>query len=116
MGVWQRLPVIRTALLDDPPVPRGCCNHRGALSWGDTLVTVRRLSPGSPASSTPHRSLLGHPHPTRFSLRHRDLWDWENAFSYTIKKTPKTSYYPVPHAHTFVTETPQNAGRRRHAS
>ena len=86
MGVWQRLPVIRTALLDDPPVPRGCCNHRGALSWGDTLVTVRRLSPGSPASSTPHRSLLGHPHPTRFSLRHRDLWDWENAFSYTIKK------------------------------
>ena len=27
---------------------------------------------------------LWHPHPTRFSLSHRDLWDWENAFSYTM--------------------------------
>ena len=47
----------------------------------DGAVVVPRL----PRLSTPHRSSLGHPHPTRFSLSHRDLWDWENAFSYTIK-------------------------------
>src|SRR6266571_5342781 len=28
MGVLKRLPVIRKDLLEDTPVPRGCCNHR----------------------------------------------------------------------------------------
>jgi len=50
------------------------------------IVTMQRLYHASPMGSTPHQSSLGYPHPTHLSWSHRDLWDWENAFSYTIKK------------------------------
>jgi hypothetical protein len=50
------------------------------------MVAVPRLYHGLPASSTPHQSSLGHPRLHHYPLSHRDLWDWENAFSYTIKK------------------------------
>src|SRR4029450_3677280 len=33
----KRLPVISKERLEDPPVPRGCCNNRVAPRWGDTL-------------------------------------------------------------------------------
>jgi hypothetical protein len=85
MGVAKRVPVLGKDLLEDTPVPRGCCNHRIAPSWGDTMVAVPRLYHGLPASSTPHQSSLGHPRLHHYPLSHRDLWDWENAFSYTIK-------------------------------
>jgi hypothetical protein len=61
IGVLKRLPVLSKDLLEDTPVPRRCCNHRVAPSWGDTLVTVRRLYHGLAASSTPHRPVYDHP-------------------------------------------------------
>jgi len=86
MGVLKRLPVVGKDLFEDAPVPRGCCHHRVAPSKGDMIVTMQRLYHASPMGSTPHQSSLGYPHPTHLSWSHRDLWDWENAFSYTIKK------------------------------
>ena len=68
MGVLKRLPVIRKDLLEDTSVPRGCCNPRGAPSWGDTMATVQRLYHGLPASSTPHRPTYGHPCPSSLLL------------------------------------------------
>src|SRR4029453_13214729 len=85
MGVLKRLPMVGKDLLEDTPVPRGCCQHRIAPSWGDQRVAVQRLYHTASASSTPHQSVLGHPHPTCLSLHHGDLGDWENAFSYTIE-------------------------------
>src|SRR5215475_3320856 len=58
------------------PIPRfraylGASTHRLALSWGDTFVTVQRLSHALPASSTPHQSVPGHLSPASFIL---ELW------------------------------------------
>ena len=50
-------------------------------------VTMKRLYHASPTASTPHQSSLGYPHPTYLFWSHRDLWDWENAFSYTMDLT-----------------------------
>src|SRR5713101_9072596 len=90
MGVLKRLPVIGKDLLEDTPVPRGCCNHRVAPSGGDTIVTVQRLYHGLPASSTPHQPVYGHPHLPRSSLINGSFRDWKNAFSYTIKLSHAT--------------------------
>src|SRR5262245_54964740 len=65
MGVLKRAPVIGKDLLEDIPVPRGLGHHGVAPSEGDTIVAVKRLYHGSPASSTPHRPLLRHSHPPR---------------------------------------------------
>src|SRR5207302_9460743 len=81
----KRLPVIGKDLLEDIPVPRGCCNHQGAPSWGVHMFAVKRLYHGSPASSTPHQLLSGHPHPPLSSLSDGDFRERENAFSYTLK-------------------------------
>src|SRR5207302_5327677 len=85
MSVLKRLPVIGKDLLEDIPVPRGCCNHQGAPSWGVRMFAVKRLYHGSPASSTPHQLLSGHPHPPLSSLSDGDFRERENAFSYTLK-------------------------------
>src|SRR6266568_1377669 len=85
MGVLKRVPVIGKDLLEDTPVPRGCCNHRVVPSGGDTIVTVQRLYHGLPASSTPHQPVYGHPHLPRSSLINGSFRDWKNAFSYTIQ-------------------------------
>ena len=86
MSVLKRLPVIGKDLLEDIPVPRGCCNHQGAPSWGVRMFAVKRLYHGSPASSTPHQLLSGHPYPPLSSLSDGDFRERENAFSYTIKQ------------------------------
>jgi hypothetical protein len=86
MGALKRLPVVGKDLLEDIPVPRGCCNHQGTPSWGGRMFAVKRLYHGSPASSTPHRLLSGYPYPPLLFLRDGDFRDRENAFSYTIKK------------------------------
>src|SRR5216683_5358461 len=85
MGVLKRLPVIGKDLLEDTPVPRGCCNHRVAPSGGDTIVTVQRLYHALAASSTPHRPVYGPPQPPRSSLINGSFRDRKNAFSYTIE-------------------------------
>src|SRR5713101_620006 len=59
MGALKRVPVIGKDLLEDTPVPRGLCHHRVAPSWGDDLLTVKRLYHASSASSTLHRPILG---------------------------------------------------------
>src|SRR6266851_7036102 len=84
MGVLKRLPVIGKDLLEDTPVPRGCCNHRVAPSGGDTIVTVQRLYHALAASSTPHRPVYGPPQPPRSSLINGSFRDRKNAFSYTL--------------------------------
>ena len=43
MGVGESVPVVGKDLLEDVPVPRGCCHHRVAPSGGDRIVTVQRL-------------------------------------------------------------------------
>ena len=43
MSMLKRLPVVSKDLLEDVPVPRGCCHHRVAPSGGDRIVTVQRL-------------------------------------------------------------------------
>ena len=43
MGVGESIPVVGKDLLEDVPVPRGCCHHRVAPSGGDRIVTVQRL-------------------------------------------------------------------------
>src|SRR5713101_6515418 len=86
MGVLKRVPVIGKDLLEDTPVPRGCCNHRVAPSGGDTIVTVQRLYHALAASSTPHRPVYGPPQPPRSSLINGSFRDRKNAFSYTMNK------------------------------
>ena len=88
MGACKPVPVLSKDLLEDIPVPRGCCNHPGAPSWGVRMFAVKRLYHGSPASSTPHQLLSGHPHPPLLSLSDGDFRDRENAFSYTMDITP----------------------------
>src|SRR5215475_3846244 len=73
MGVLKRVPVIGKDLLEDIPVPRGLGHHGGAPSEGDTIVAVKRLYHGSPASSTPHRPLVRHSHPPRSPWNHEDF-------------------------------------------
>src|SRR6266568_7085730 len=85
MGVLKLVPVIGKDLLEDAPVPRGLCHHRVAPSWGVGMAAVKRFYHGSPASSTPHRSSPGHPHPPLLSLSDGDFRGLENAFSYTIE-------------------------------
>src|SRR5438034_6118049 len=58
MGVGESVPVVGKDLLEDVPVPRGCCHHRVAPSGGDRIVTVQRLSHTSPAQSTPSSAFL----------------------------------------------------------
>jgi len=91
MGVLKRVPVLSQDLLEDTPVPRGCCYHRVAPSGGDMIVTMKRLYHASSAASTPHQSSLGYPHPTHLSWSHRGLWDWENAFSFYVAAVVKPS-------------------------
>ena len=86
MGVLKRVPVLGKDLLEDTPVPRGCCSHQVAPSWGDKIVAVKRFYHGLPASSTPHRPVHGHPHPPLSSLINGCFRDRENEFSYTIKQ------------------------------
>src|SRR5215216_7974342 len=74
MGTLKRVPVLSKDLLEDTPVPRGCCNHRVAPSWGDTIVMVQRLYHGLAASSTPHRPVYHHPPLLPSSLSYRDFW------------------------------------------
>jgi hypothetical protein len=73
MGVLKRVPVIGEDLLEDIPVPRGLGHHGVAPSEGDTMVAVKRLYHGSPASSTPHRPLLRRSHPPRSPWNHEDF-------------------------------------------
>src|SRR2546428_9797188 len=58
MGVGESVPVVGKDLLEDVPVPRGCCHHRVALSGGDRIVTVQRLYHTSPAQSTPSSAFI----------------------------------------------------------
>src|SRR5262245_49097229 len=55
MGVGEAVPVVSKDLLEDVPVPRGCCQHRVAPSRDDKIVTVQRLYHTSSAQSTPSR-------------------------------------------------------------
>src|SRR5215471_17139248 len=61
MGVGEAIPVVGKDLLEDVPVPRGCCKHQGAPSWGVEMVVVQRLYHTSPAQSTPSAVCMGHP-------------------------------------------------------
>src|SRR5262245_45845123 len=64
MSVLKRLPVIGKALLEDPPVPGGCCKHPRPPSEGgwdcDGAVVVPRLlravHSSSPRAITAYRS------------------------------------------------------------
>ena len=58
MGLRKLFPVIGKDLLEDVPVPRGCCKHQGAPSWGVEMV-VQRLYHTSPAPSTPSAVCMG---------------------------------------------------------
>src|SRR5262249_48983252 len=73
MGVLKRAPVLGKDLLEDIPVPRGLGHHGVAPSEGETIVAVKRLYHGSPASSTPDRPLLRHSHPPRAPWNHEDF-------------------------------------------
>ena len=88
MSVLKRAPVIGKDLLEDIPVPRGLGHHGVAPSAGDTMVAVKRLYHGSPASSTPHRPLLSHSHPLDLPGTTRTSGQPKNAFSYTMHKAP----------------------------
>src|SRR5215218_9060771 len=63
MGVGEPVPVLGKDLFENVPVPRGCCKHEGAPSGGEKIDPVKRFYHAFPASSTPHRSVYGHPHP-----------------------------------------------------
>src|SRR5687767_6281738 len=84
-NAFKLVPVISKDLLEDTPVPGGLCHHRVAPSWGHEIGLVKRFYHASAASSTPHRSIAGHPLSTCLPLNHTDFWDRENALSYTIK-------------------------------
>src|SRR2546429_5373394 len=84
MGVGESIPVVGKDLLEDTPISRGFGHHRVAPSWGDMIVTVKRLYHGLAASSTPHRPVHGHPHPPRSSLINGSFRDRENEKSYTM--------------------------------
>src|SRR5215813_11491490 len=84
VGVLKRLPVIDKDLLEDTPVPRGFGHHRVAPSWGDRIVTVKRLYHGLATSSTPHQPVHGQPHYPRSSLINGSFRDRENEKSYTM--------------------------------
>jgi hypothetical protein len=55
MGACKPVPVLGKDLLEDLPVPRGCCKHQGTPRWGVRMFGVQRFYRGSLASSTPHR-------------------------------------------------------------
>lgn len=55
MGVLEHVPVIGKVLFEATPAPGELSHHRVAPRWGAQLVVVKRLEPGSPAASTPHR-------------------------------------------------------------
>src|SRR5688500_2168195 len=90
MGVGKRVPVLSKDLLEDTPVPRGCCNHRAALSWGDTIVIVQRLYHGLTASSTPHRPVYHHPPLLPSSLSYGDFWAEKMQFPIRSRKNHRT--------------------------
>src|SRR5882672_661318 len=58
MVVGESVPVVGKDLLEDVPVPRGCCHHRVAPSGGDRIVTMQRLYHTSLAQSTPSSAFL----------------------------------------------------------
>src|SRR4029434_919841 len=60
------------------------CHHPVAPSGGDTMVTLKRLYHGLPASSPPHRPVDCRPHPPLSSMSNGSFRDRENAFSYTM--------------------------------
>src|SRR6266481_7067945 len=58
MGVGESVPVVGKDLLEDVPVPRGCCHHRVAPSGGERMVTMQRLYHTSLAQSTPSSAFI----------------------------------------------------------
>src|SRR6266581_1935765 len=58
MGVGESVPVVGKDLLEDVPVPRGCCHHRVAPRGGERIVTMPRLSHTSLAQSTPSSAFI----------------------------------------------------------
>jgi hypothetical protein len=86
MGALKLLPMVGKDLLEDAPVLKGLYQHRIAPSWGDDRFAVQWFYHASSASSTPHRPVPGHPHPTHLSLSNGDFRDRKNAFSYAIEK------------------------------
>src|SRR5205807_3238377 len=87
MGVCEPVPVLGKDLLEDVPVPRGCCKHEGAPSESGQFAG-QRLYHVSSAPSTPHRSPAGHPQPPPASLHDNEFRDPKNAISYTMHKAP----------------------------
>src|SRR6266446_6178221 len=83
MGVLKRLPMIGKDLLEDTPVPRGCCQHRIAPSGGDTMGTVQRLYHTLPAQSTPSSAFIGHP-PTTAVTAYISITKNENSYAIEI--------------------------------
>src|SRR4029450_8979049 len=84
MGACKPVPVLSTDLLEDVPVPRGCCKHEGAPSCRGQCA-VQRFYHFSSAPSTPYRSAPGHPQPPPSSLHDSELRDPKNEISYTIQ-------------------------------
>src|SRR5437868_10651275 len=85
MGACKPVPVLSKDLLEDIPVPSGCCNHEGTPSWGVRIFAVQRFYHSSPASSTPHQPSPGRHQPPPSALHDGVFRDRENEFSYTIK-------------------------------
>ena len=114
-GRVETRPVLGKDLLEDTPIPRGCCTHRVAPSWGDMIVTVQRLYHDLPASSTPHRPVDDHP-PPPLILDERELpgsgkciflYDGHRGADAVIESFTSVQILP-PLAHKSFLLTPRN--------
>jgi hypothetical protein len=63
MGVGESIPVVGKELLEDVPVPCGCCQHEGPPSAESDTVAIPLWSHSSSALSIPPRCAREPPHP-----------------------------------------------------
>src|SRR6266403_4928599 len=63
MGVGESIPVVGKDLLEDVPVPCGCCQHKGPPRSERDKVAIPRLYHSSSALSIPPRCAREPPHP-----------------------------------------------------
>jgi hypothetical protein len=68
LGWCTPVPVLNKNLLEDVPVPRGFCDHRGAPSWSVGIVAVTLFYHASSAPSTPAAAFSGACSPTSLPL------------------------------------------------
>src|SRR6266702_2387002 len=74
MGVGESIPVVGKDLLEDVPVPCGCCQHEGPPSSESDKVAIPLLYHSSFALSIPPRCAREHPHPPHCPWCYEDFW------------------------------------------